>query len=214
MAGHSNGVKIMIEDRTTERNKEADRRLWIILPLFLIIVASAFGIFYFILPWLSSQPLRKIETDTTVSIPEGDRVKRTFFFSHEERLAIEEREIPITPRDTLITQIKDVVTELIKGPVMDLRLTPVLPAETKVKGIFIDSSGICYINFSREVQDKFPGGAWTELLSLYSIANTITSNFPEIKAVQILVEGNEIETLAGHIDARYPLQKREDLVIQ
>jgi len=96
----------------------------------------------------------------------------------------------------------------------DLRLTTLIPEETKIKSIFIDSNGICYLNFGKEIQERFPGGAWTELLSLYSIVNTLSNNFPEINGVQILVEGYGVETLAGHIDTRYPLQRREDLVGQ
>lgn len=204
----------MTDNRKIEKEAGENRKtLWIIVPL-LVIVLAGFGIFYFVLPWLSSQPLRKIGTDAAVNAPEGEKIKRTLFFTLEGRLASEEREIPKPLREDPIAPIRDVLKELIKGPVIDLRLTPVLPNETKVKSIFLDTNGICYLNFSRDVQDKFPGGAWTELLSLYSIANTLTSNFPEIKGVQILVEGYESETMAGHIDTRYPLQRREDLIVQ
>lgn len=204
----------MVENKmieTGERNSK--KKLWIVFFILLMVI-SAFLVFYYVIPWLSSQPIRKIETDTTTVIQEGERIKRTLFFCLDDRLAIEERELSMPLRDDLISQVRDVIKELIKGPTTDLRLTPLLPGETKIKGIFIDSNGICYINFGREIQDRFPGGTWTELLSLYSIVNTLTSNFPEIKGVQILVEGSEVETLAGHIDTRCPLQRREDLIVQ
>jgi hypothetical protein len=34
---------------------------------------------------------------------------------------------------------------------------------------------------------------------------TLMANVPEINRVQILIEGREVETLAGHLDIRRPL---------
>lgn len=184
----------------------------IILIVFLIVI-GVIGVFYFFIPWLSSQPVRLIETKTKVGISEGNKIKMTLFFSLEDRLATEEREVPLRSGD-LRAQVGDILKELVKGPVKNLKLTPLLPEETKIKGIFIDSNGICYLDFSRDIQEKFPGGVWTEFLSLYSIVNTLATNFPGIKGVQILVEGYGVETLAGHIDIRYPLHPREDLIVK
>jgi hypothetical protein len=39
------------------------------------------------------------------------------------------------------------------------------------------------------------------------LVNTLLFNFKEINQVQILVEGTEIETLAGHVDCRKPFSK-------
>lgn len=44
--------------------------------------------------------------------------------------------------------------------------------------------------------------------SSYSIVNTLAFNFPEIKQVQILVEGEETPTLAGRLDLRRLLKPR------
>ena len=33
----------------------------------------------------------------------------------------------------------------------------------------------------------------------------MTTNLPAVKAVQILVDGREVDTLAGHVDLRRPL---------
>ena len=41
----------------------------------------------------------------------------------------------------------------------------------------------------------------------YAIVNAVTVNLPDIAAVQILVNGKQVDTLAGHIDLRYPLGK-------
>jgi len=38
--------------------------------------------------------------------------------------------------------------------------------------------------------------------------NALTVNLPAIQRVQILIDGKEVDTLAGHIDLRHPLQKQ------
>jgi spore germination protein GerM len=61
------------------------------------------------------------------------------------------------------------------------------------------------LDFSRELQTNHSGGSAGELLTVYSIVNTLAENIHGISRVQILVEGNEVETLAGHLDLREPL---------
>ena len=42
---------------------------------------------------------------------------------------------------------------------------------------------------------------------MYAIVNAVTVNLPDVTAVQILIEGKEVDTLAGHLDLRAPLAK-------
>jgi Sporulation and spore germination len=52
-----------------------------------------------------------------------------------------------------------------------------------------------------------PGGSTNELLTIYTIVHALALNLPAITAVQVLVDGREIDTLAGHVDLRRPLPK-------
>ena len=85
-----------------------------------------------------------------------------------------------------------------------------IPPKTKVRGIKIEN-GIAYVNFSQELIKKFNGGSAGEIMLVGSIVNTLTE-FPEIKAVQIMVEGEKVETIAGHMDTSEPLKRFEHLV--
>jgi hypothetical protein len=42
--------------------------------------------------------------------------------------------------------------------------------------------------------------------------NAVTANLPALSTVQILVEGKEVDTLAGHVDLRRPLQRNDALL--
>ena len=45
------------------------------------------------------------------------------------------------------------------------------------------------------------------VLTIYTIVNALTVNLPAVTSVQVLVDGKEVDTLAGHIDLRQPLAK-------
>ena len=66
------------------------------------------------------------------------------------------------------------------------------------------------LSISRKRQAlRHPGGLAMELASIYSVVNSLTQNVGKIGRVQILIEGAEAETLAGHIDLSHPFS--EDL---
>ena len=41
----------------------------------------------------------------------------------------------------------------------------------------------------------------------YAIVNAVTANLPAVQRVQILIDGKEVDTLAGHVDLRRPLRE-------
>lgn len=195
----------------SERIKRADSSLipWVVAG---VVLAAALGLGAYLFFREAAPPAPEQNKDaftgyTGVSGPTMD-VKLYFPSTGGEYLAAEHREVRLA-RD-VNEQVKLVVEELIRGPVGNL--TPSFPAGTRVRSIFLDASGVAYINFSHELQTEFPGGAWTETLTIYSLANTLSDAFPEqIKAVQILVDGHEIPTLAGHVDTSGPFVPRAAL---
>jgi spore germination protein GerM len=92
---------------------------------------------------------------------------------------------------------------LIAGP--KGQALPTVPAEAKVREVFIDDQGTAYVDFSEALSQANQIGPWAEMLTLRSLVQTLAANIPEVKRVQILIEGREAETLAGHMDIRRPL---------
>jgi hypothetical protein len=56
--------------------------------------------------------------------------------------------------------------------------------------------------------DAHPGGSTSERLTIYTFVDALTFNLPAIKSVQLLADGREIDTLAGHVDLRRPLSRQ------
>ncbi|MGK2857636.1 MAG: GerMN domain-containing protein [Thermoanaerobaculia bacterium] len=55
-------------------------------------------------------------------------------------------------------------------------------------------------------------GSQAELMLVYSIVQTLNSNVPAIRRVQLLVNGQPAETLAGHVSIEHPLRPNPRLV--
>jgi hypothetical protein len=75
--------------------------------------------------------------------------------------------------------------------------------------VFLAKSGEIYVDLSAELQKNHPGGTTNELLTVYSLVSALTSNLPAVTTVQILIDGREVDTLAGHLDLRRPIEQDE-----
>ena len=81
-----------------------------------------------------------------------------------------------------------------------------------LRAFYVTERGDAFVDLSAEVSSMHPGGSFTELLTVYAIVNAVTANLPTIQRVQILIDGKEAETLAGHVDLRRPLIRDVTLV--
>ncbi|MBI3753726.1 MAG: GerMN domain-containing protein [Deltaproteobacteria bacterium] len=130
------------------------------------------------------------------------------YFSNDEGLALkaEKREIA---KGALAKEIERSINALIKGPAE--KLTPTIPDGTRLLGVEI-KEGVAFLNFSKEISERHPGGSSAEIQTVYSIVNTVALNFSEIKKVQLLIEGKKAKTVAGHIDISFPLKADKEFI--
>lgn len=154
-----------------------------------------------------SQPLEE-EKDRTNEHTPPPVEKITLFFVSEDtnKLAGEAREIVPAGRDLKMV----VLEELIKGPENPV-LGKTIPEDVKVLGVTVDKNGLAVVDFSRELLTSHWGGSLGEIMTVYSVVNTLAL-LPDIEQVKFLVEGKEIETLTGHLDISEPIEPDWDLV--
>lgn len=134
------------------------------------------------------------------SVPPDEAISIWFASLEEDALVAEQRRV--LPGLMPAERAKVALQELIGGPTGEALRT--LAAEVKVRELFIDGQGTAYVDFTEALSRNHPGGSWSELLTIRSIIQTLVANVPEIQQVQFLIEGREVETLAGHIDIRRP----------
>lgn len=114
--------------------------------------------------------------------------------------------VPITS-----TPMKAALEALIAGiPGTGASFIP-LPKDAEVLGISVNA-GVCTVDFSAEIL-QVNVGSGGEAAVLSSIVATL-GQFPDVNAVRILVEGQPMETLAGHVDITGPLSDSNIPVFQ
>ncbi|AGL01615.1 GerMN domain-containing protein [Desulfoscipio gibsoniae] len=104
---------------------------------------------------------------------------------------------------------RQAMQELCRGP-RTQGLSATMPDGTRLLDINI-RNGLCTVNFSRELVSKHSGGSGSENATVYSIVNTLTQ-FSSVEQVQILVDGQVVESIAGHLDVSVPLTRDSELI--
>ena len=114
-----------------------------------------------------------------------------------------QREVPYG--EGVLEQARQIVTaQLTPAP---SPLVSAIPPGATLRALYLTERGDAFVDLSAEVRTMHSGGALDELFAVYSIVNAVTTNLPAVTRVQILIDGKEVDTLAGHVDLRHPLQK-------
>jgi hypothetical protein len=93
---------------------------------------------------------------------------------------------------------RQIVLALLEGP--RTKAGRSLPEDTGLRAFYLGEDGTAYVDLDATVSRRHPGGVTLERLSIYSLVNSLVLSCDAIRAVHILIEGQEARTLAGHID--------------
>ena len=165
------------------------------------------------LPRWSGAPDRTTASSTLESAPEDVRkiTARLYYVSGDgTRLTSVEREVPFA--EQTVTQARRII-EAQLAPV-DAPLVTAIPAGATLRAIFVTEQGSAFVDLSREIAAAHPGGSLNELLTVYTIVQALTTNLPAVTSVQLLVDGKEVDTLAGHVDLTRPLPRADEWVAE
>jgi spore germination protein GerM len=137
-------------------------------------------------------------------VPQTDQNAATrkvvlFFATDDARLAREARELEACTETSEC--VKDLLDELISGPVSDLHET--VPEGTAVSTVLLEGD-LAVVDLTAPFAAELPSGSSAEMTAVYSIVNTVCVNFPQITRVRITVEGNQ-KTILNHLDLTEPL---------
>ncbi|MFH1219346.1 MAG: GerMN domain-containing protein [Candidatus Eisenbacteria bacterium] len=155
--------------------------------------------------WLVRGELKKPLGGGEAAKPENLKTVTLYFASKDAASLVPEYR-DVKASDTVLDDLRRTVETLISGPTGDM--VGLFPPGVTVRGVFIDDK-TAYIDFSRQLTDDFSGGSAGEYLLVASIVQTVCANFPEISAVGILVNGEEVDTIGGHMDISRPLHPKD-----
>ena len=136
----------------------------------------------------------------------------TLFFVAEDGMSLVEHQQPLNEenRDNSADHARIVLEHQLGNAPPPLK-SP-FPEGTVLRAVYLSPDGDAFIDFNREITRGHGGGSLDELFTVYALVNALTTNLPGISAVQILIDGQEVDTLAGHIDLRRPLEQNMEWV--
>lgn len=206
----------MAKNRKSKKKKNYLKIIFILLVIIALIIFSYLIFTKLIIPiWERYKekpivtreiPYEEEEKKEIKPVPIEEMVEVNLYFSDYQAMYLVPEKRKISMPSSLA---KQVVIEIINGP-KNSNLYPTIPKGTQLNELYI-ADDIAYVDLSDEVSKNHPGGSSAELMTVYSIVNTLTE-IPPIKGVQILIEGNERESLVGHVDISKPLLRDEDWI--
>ncbi len=90
-------------------------------------------------------------------------------------------------------------------------LREVIPENAILKQIFKKNSTL-FLDFSPEIIPQKGTDILGEVAIVYSIVNTFSENFIDVKGIKILIDGREKKTFSGHLDISGTLKFNSDCV--
>jgi spore germination protein GerM len=182
-------------------------RTWVVVGLGIAVVSAAI---YF--PILR----RRVKTAAKIAEPSEEQARREltqaitpnasdpvvkvkmFWTSSEDESALAPVTIQLALSKDAALRAKQVINTLLAGPVdSDLRT---LPPDAALLAFYLLPDGTAVADFSEALATSTPSGIQSEQLAVDSIARTLEANVPTVKRLKILIHGQELDTLAGHVD--------------
>jgi hypothetical protein len=113
---------------------------------------------------------------------------------------------------TAETGARRVLETLIAGPESELLFAP-LPAEVTLGPVHLSPDSVLYVDLVSKTLSAPPTtGSQMELMSVYSLVNTLMLAIPEIESVVLLWNGRQPPSFGGHVDTSLPLRVDRDLI--
>ena len=161
--------------------------------------------------WLTQPDTNATPTgDVTGGGAETRRIQATLFYVADDGVTLVPTSRNVVYGATALEQARRLVEAQVADPPDGL--TSAIPSGTTVRAVFLTDAREAYVDLGGAIVSGHSGGSIDEALTVYAIVNALTVNLPEVTAVQILVEGREVDSLRGHIDLRAPLGKATDWI--
>ncbi|MBQ3554046.1 MAG: GerMN domain-containing protein [Clostridia bacterium] len=147
--------------------------------------------------WVEAMPLQLDDGTIITDLKDGDLVFDAdaltqdeenislYFSDGDSLLAREIRRVTVPKGETME---KLILSELIRGPQNSMNYRTV-PAETKIRSVET-KDGVCFVNLSADFIHKHSGGSTAEIMTIYSIVNSLTE-LSTVSSVQFLIEGEK-----------------------
>jgi hypothetical protein len=147
----------------------------------------------------SEEQARRELTQPTVINPSDPRVKaKLFWASGADDGTVSDVTVELPLSKDPVLRSKQVLNTLLAGPV-DAELRT-LPPDAALLAFYLLPDGTAIADFSEALATSIPSGIESEQMALDSITKTLEANVQQVRRLKVLIHGQEVETLAGHLD--------------
>jgi hypothetical protein len=178
------------------------RRTWTVVAVVALAVGLWWVLFIALPRWTAPKPAAppppQVRTEPT------PRIRARLYHLSDDGLRLQPVESEVPFGQGTLEQGRQLTAALLQPP--SEPFVSVVPPGTSLKGFYLSPEGVAFVDLSAEA-GRAHVGALDEIFIVYSIVNTLTDNLPAITAVQLLVDGRQVDTLAGHVDVRRPVMK-------
>ncbi len=179
------------------------KRSVLVIALLVVVIAAVSLV---VVPrYYRDAPVRQAPATPAVAPTPVRKITATFFYVAEDGVSLSSVQREVTFGELVSEQARHIIDAQVAAP--PAPHVSAIPQGTKVRAVYVSEQGDAFVDVSGEASRNHTGGALDELFAVYAIVNALTVNLPAINRVQILVDGKEVDTLAGHVDLRQPLAK-------
>jgi hypothetical protein len=164
---------------------------------------------------VAAVPAASVDTRTLAPPVAGPTEQVVLFVAHDEdgTLRAESAQIPLPSGRQ---QRAEELLRALLSMYLDKSSPHVLGAGSEIRSVFLVDPGVAVIDVNSTFANTHRSGVLVEDLTVTSLIHTISANTPGILKVQILVDGQPRETLAGHADlsSYYDVSAVNQLAVQ
>jgi spore germination protein GerM len=178
----------------------------IAVGLAVLVGLTAWVLFAGLPRWYGRSPAgQRVSAPAAAPVVPGRKIKAGLFYVSDDGLRLTRVERDVAFGEGTVEQARQIIEAQIAPAASPL--VSAVPEGTKLRTIFVTPGGDAFVDLSSELVTGHSGGSTNELLTIYSIVNALCANLPAVHSVELLVDGKQMETLAGHVDLRRPLEK-------
>ena len=171
-----------------------------VLTCCLCVVALAMSLYVWQLRKNSGTDSAPTATPEVVAAPSNATQKQiTVWVAHDDRGTLKSQLVSIALSSERQRGAKDILRALLE--IYSVKGSPhPLPAGAAVRNVYFIDPGLVVIDVNSDFAAGQTSGILAEELTLASLVQTLNANIQGISRVKFLVEGKEVNTLAGHAD--------------
>lgn len=146
--------------------------------------------------------------ERTFDDPFGEDAEFIIYYAHQRFDGLIPVRVQLLQAQSVEARIKQVIDLLTIKP-QDPDAETLWPPTTHIREVYLTEPNMVVIDFHGGFIANFAAGTTYEEQMIYSLVNSILTNFEELDQVFLLIDGSTSETLLGSVDIESPLSFNE-----